>query len=92
MIRSLINFVALVGFTLLLPVFGLMAWGWGSSDERLLMKIAFCALSPLWACVWYVLISRLVFYRPASYLVQFLIVIFGYCMIVVLIKSRMVTF
>jgi hypothetical protein len=91
-IRSFTNFVLLVGFTLMLPLFCGAAWLWGSADERLLMKIAFCALSPLCACVWYVLISRLVFYRPASYLVQFLIVIFGYCMIVVLIKSRMVTF
>ena len=34
MIRSLINFVVLVGFTLTLPLFCIAAWGWGSKDEQ----------------------------------------------------------
>ncbi len=38
MIRGLMNFFVFAGSTLLLPVFGFMAWGWGSSDEKFLMK------------------------------------------------------
>jgi hypothetical protein len=34
LIRSLINFVVLVGFTLTLPLFCIAAWGWGSKDEQ----------------------------------------------------------
>jgi len=34
LIRSLINFVVLVGFTLTLPLFWIAAWGWGSKDEQ----------------------------------------------------------
>lgn len=85
-------FFTFLGSTLLLPVFGFMAWVAGSPDEKWLMRVSICALGPLCATAWYVLISRLIFHRPASYLVQFLIVIFGYGMIVMLIKSHAVTF
>lgn len=92
MIRGLMNLIVFAGFTLLLPVFGFMAWGWGSSDEKFLMKVGFCLLAPLCACLWYALISPLVFRRPASYLTLFLLIVFGYGGIVLLLKSRMVTF
>jgi hypothetical protein len=92
MLRWLRDAILFAGFTLLLPVFCIAAWLWGSADERMLMKIAFCVLSPLCACMWYVLISIFVFRRRSSYLVQFLIAISGYALIVLLLKSRMVTF
>ena len=92
MIRGLVNSIVFAGFTLTLPVFGLMAWGWGSSDEKLLMKVGFCLLSPLCACLWYVLISPLVFRRRASYLTLFLIIVFGYAGIVLMLKERVIAF
>lgn len=92
MIRSFINFVVLVGFTLLLPFFCVAAWQWGSEDERLLMKIAFCVLAPFCAVLWYIILSHLVFHRRSSYLVQFMILVLGYAGIVLLIKSGMVAF
>ena len=92
MIRGLMNSIMFAGFTLLLPVFGFMAWGWGSSDEKFLMKVGFCLLSPLCACLWCVLISPLVFRRPARYLTLFLIIVFGYAGVVLMLKSGMMTF
>ncbi len=92
MIRSLMNFLAFNVFVLLLPVFGFMAWGWGSNDEKFLLKVGFCLLSPLCACLWYVLIFSLVFRRPASYLTLFLILVFGYAGIVLMLKSRVIAF
>lgn len=92
MIRSLINFVVLVGFTLTLPFFCGAAWLWGSTDERLLMKIAFCILAPFCADLWCLILSHLVFGRRSSYLVQFFIFVLGYAGIVLLIKSGAVRF
>lgn len=92
MIRGLMNSIVFAGFVLLLPLFGAMAWFAGSSDEKFLMKAGFCLLSPLCACLWYVLIAPLVFRRPASYLTLFLIIVFGYAGIVLMLKSRMMTF
>jgi hypothetical protein len=92
MIRSLINFVVLVGFTLMLPIFCAAARLWGSADERWLMKMAFCVLGPFCADLWYILLSHLVFRRRSSYLMQFVIFVLGYTEIFLLLKSRMVTF
>ena len=92
MIRSLINFVVLVGFTLTLPLFCIAAWGWGSKDEQWLMKILFCVLGPFCADLWYILLSHLVFKRRSSYLMQFVIFVLGYAGIFLLLRSRMVTF
>jgi hypothetical protein len=91
MIRSLVNFVVLVGFTLLLPVACIAAWGWGSKDEQWLMKVAFCVLSPFCGDLWYIILSG-AFGRKPSWLVQLLIFVLGYAGIVLLLKSRMVTF
>jgi hypothetical protein len=92
MIRSLTNFVVMVGFTLMLPAFGFMAWGWGSADERWLMKVCFCVLSPFCLDFWYLILSNLLLRRRASYLVQFLIFVLGYAGVFLLLKSRMVAF
>jgi len=88
MLRSLLNFIAGVGFTLLLPVFCLAAWLWGSEDERWLMKVSFCVLSPLCAALWYAIVSR----KHFSYLVQGLIIVGGYVGVVWLVKERIITF
>jgi hypothetical protein len=92
MIRTLLNFLAFNLFVLFLPLLGLAAWGWGSEDERFLMRAAFCTLGPLCAAMWYVLLSHLVFRRRSSYLVQFAIVVLGYAAIVLLMKSRVIAF
>jgi hypothetical protein len=91
-IRSFVNFVALVGFTLILPFFCAAAWGWGSADEQWLMKAAFCVLSPFCLDLWYIILSRLVFRRRSSYLVQFMIFVVGYSGVFFLLKSGMVRF
>jgi hypothetical protein len=78
MIRSLINLGVLVGFTLTLPFLCVAAWGWGSADEKWLMKVAFCVLGLFCADLWYILLSHLVFRRRSSYLAQFLIFVLGY--------------
>lgn len=92
MIRSLINFVALVGFTLMLPFFCAAAWGWGSTDEKWLMKVAFCVLGPFCLDFWYLIFRHLVLRKDSSYLVQFLIFLLGYAGIFFLLKSGMVRF
>jgi hypothetical protein len=91
-IRSFINFVVLLGFTLMLPFFCIAAWGWESEDEKWLMKVAFCVLSPFCADLWYILLSHLVFRRRSSYLMQFVIFVLAYAGIFLLLKSGMVTF
>jgi hypothetical protein len=88
MVRSLLNFIALMGFVLLLPFFCLAAWQWGSEDERWLMKVAFCLLSPLCGALWYGIVSR----KHFSYLVQVLIIIGGYAGVVWLVRERIITF
>jgi hypothetical protein len=55
------------------------------------MRIAFCALGPFCADLWYIILSGALGRRP-SWLVQFLIFVLGYAGIVLLLKSRMVTF
>jgi hypothetical protein len=92
MIRSLTNFMVLIGFTLLLPVACIAAWSWGSEDEQWLMKVAFCVLSPFCADLWYILLSHLVLRRRSSYLVQFVIFVLGYAVIFLLLKFRTVPF
>jgi hypothetical protein len=92
MIRSLTNLVVVIGFTLMLPFLCAAAWGWGSADEKSLMKVAFCALGPFCADFWYIIVSHLVFRRRSSYLVQFMIFVLGYSGIFLLLKSRMVAF
>src|SRR5437016_43229 len=77
-IRSFINVMALVGFTLLLPVACFAAWGWGSADERWLMKVAFCVLGPFCLDFWYLILWHLVLRRESSYFVQLMIFVFGY--------------
>jgi hypothetical protein len=46
LIQSAVNFVVLIGLTLLLPLFCMAAWLRGSKDEQSLMKVLFCVLSP----------------------------------------------
>ncbi len=92
MIRSLMNFLAFNAFVLLLPLACFAAWGWGSSDEKFLMKAAFCVLSPFCADLWYILLSHLVFRRRSSYLMQALIIIGGYAVIALLLKEGMIAF
>jgi hypothetical protein len=92
MIRALLNFLAFNLFVLFLPLLAFAAWGWGSDDEKWLMRTAFCALSPFCACLWYILLSHLVFRRRSSYLVQFLIVVLGYAGVFFLLKSGVVRF
>jgi len=88
MVRSLLNFIALMGFVLLLPFFCFAAWQWGSEDERWLMKVCFCLLSPLCMALWYAVLSR----RRFSYLVQLLIIVGGYAGVVWLVKERIISF
>jgi hypothetical protein len=92
MIRGLTNFAVLVGFTLMLPFFCAAAWLWGNEDERILMKIAGCVLSPFTAVLWYILLSHLIFHRRSSYLVQFLVFLCSATGIVILIRSGVITF
>lgn len=92
MIRSLMNFLAFNAFVLLLPVACFAAWGWGSSDEKWLMKVALCALGPFCADLWYLILSHLVFGRKSSYFVQFLIFVLGYAGVFFLLKSGTVRF
>jgi hypothetical protein len=75
LIRGIGNLVVLVAFTLLLPFFCAAAWLWGSADERWLMKVAFCILSPFCAVLWYIIASHLLLRRRSSYVIQF--VVFG---------------
>jgi len=92
MIRNLINFVVLLGFTLMLPLFCAAAWLWGSEDEKWLMKILFCVLSPFCTVLWYVIIWHLVLRRKSSHFVPFLIFVLGYAGVLSLLKSGMVRF
>jgi hypothetical protein len=92
MIRGFLNLLALNAFILLLPLFCLAAWLWGSSDERWLMRVAFCALSPFCAAIWYILLSRPVFGRKPGYAMPFLIIVLGYVVVVLMLKLRMLTF
>jgi hypothetical protein len=43
---GLMNFLAFNAFVLLLPVCCIAAWIAGSTEERWLMRVAFCALGP----------------------------------------------
>jgi hypothetical protein len=95
MLRNFPNFIAVSIFTLLLPVFCLAAYWWGSRDERLLMKIAFCALLPLCAAMWFVVVSRIFLRKRSlmlSWFIQICIIIAGYIGIAFLLKSGLVTF
>jgi hypothetical protein len=92
MIRGFLNFLAFGSFVLFLPVFCLLAWGWGSEDERFLMKAALCTLGPFCAVMWYILMSHLVFRRKSSYLVQFVILVAGYGGIFLLLRSGVIAF
>jgi hypothetical protein len=92
MIRSLMSFLAFNAFVLLLPVACFAAWGWGSPDEKWLMKVAFCALSPFCLDFWYLIFRHIVLRKNSNYLVQFMILVLGYSGIFLLLKSRMVAF
>ncbi|MGO9516004.1 MAG: hypothetical protein ACLPND_03075 [Candidatus Korobacteraceae bacterium] len=87
MIRGLMNSIVFAGFTLLLPVFGFMAWGWGSSDEKFLMKAVFCALGPFCMAMWVIILRG----KP-GFFVPFLVIVMGYVGIFFLLKFRLVTF
>jgi len=88
----LINFVTLVGLTLMLPVACVAAWGWGSADERWLMKVSFCVLGPFCADFWYLILWHLVVRRESSYFVQFAIFVLGYAGVFLLLRSGAITF
>jgi hypothetical protein len=92
MIRNLINFVALVGFTLMLPLFCGAAWFWSSKDEKWLMRVAFCSLSPFCAVLWYIVASHLVLHRKSSYLIQFLVFVGIAGVVFLLLEDRVITF
>ena len=87
MIRGLMNSLVFVGFTLLLPFFGAMAWFAGSSDEKFLMKAATCALGPFCMAMWVIILRR----KP-GFFVPFLVIVMGYVGILFLLKFRLVTF
>ena len=72
-IRSAMNFIALVAFIVLLPLLCLAAWRWGSPDEVWLMKVLGCVLSPFTAVCYYIVASHLLLRRRSSYLLQFLV-------------------
>jgi hypothetical protein len=91
-ILSSINFVLLVVFTLTLPLFCAAAWGWGSEDEKWLMRVAFCALGPFCLDLWYLVFRHVVLRKDSSYLVQFLILVLGYTGVFLVLKSGMVRF
>jgi hypothetical protein len=92
MIRAFLNFLAFNAFIMMLPLLCVAAWGWGSADEKWLMRVAFCALSPFCACLWYILLSYFVFHRKASYFAQFFIFVFGYAGIFLLLRSGVIAF
>ena len=92
MIRSLMNLLAFNAFVLLLPVACFAAWGWGSPDEKWLMKVAFCGLGPFCLDFWYVIVTHLLLRRQSSYLMQALIIIGGYAGIALLLKERVIAF
>jgi len=92
MIRSLMNFLAFNAFVLLLPVACFAACGWGSPDEKWLMKVALCVLGPFCADFWYLIVTHLVLRRQSSYPMQALIIIGGYAGVFLLLKSHVVTF
>ena len=92
MIRSFVNFVVLVGFTLALPLFCVAAFGWGSADDKSVMKVLFCVLAPFCADLWYLVLWHLVLRRESSYLVQFVIFVGGYAGIFLILASGMVRF
>ncbi len=71
LIRGIGNFVLLVAFTLLLPLFCFAAWRWGSPDEIWLMKVLTSVLSPFSAVLWYIIASHALFRRRSSFVVQF---------------------
>ena len=85
MIRGLMNSIAFAGFVLLLPLFDLMAWVAGSSDEKFLMKAATCEVGPFCLSMWVILIRR-----KGGFLLPFAVIIGGYMVIFFLIKSGMV--
>jgi hypothetical protein len=91
-IRGIFNFVVMVGFTLTLPLFCFAAWGWGSADERWLMKVCFCALGPFCLDFWYLIFRHIVLRKDSSYLMQFMIFVLGYAGIFLMLKSSMVAF
>lgn len=92
MIRSFVNFMLLVGFTLMLPLFCGAAWLWGSRDEKWLMRVAFCVLSPFCAVMWYIVASHLVLHRKSSYLIQFLVFVGMAGVVFLLLQGRVITF
>jgi hypothetical protein len=92
MIRSLLNFLAFNLFVLLLPLFCVAAWGWGSPDEQWLMKVAFCVLGPFCAAIWYILLSRPLLGRRPRTSVALLAIVLGYAGIIFLLKFRMAGF
>ena len=92
MIRSFINLVVLVGFTLMLALFCGAAWLWGSRDEQWLMMAAFCVLSPFCAVMWYNVASHLVLHRKSSYLIQFLVFVGMAGVAFLLLQDRIITF
>ena len=73
LIRGIGDFVVLFAFTLLLPLFCTAAWLWGSLDERWLMRVLGCVLSPFCAVLWYIIVSHLLLRRRSSYVIQFMV-------------------
>lgn len=92
MIRGFGNFVVLVVFTLLLPLFCFAAWCWGSPDERWLMKVLGCVLSPFCAVLWYIIASHLLLRRRSSYFLQFVVFCLTACGVWWVVSTGRLTF
>ena len=92
MLRAILTLLALNTFILLLPIFCIAAWLRGSSDERWLMAVASCTLSPFCGALWYVLLSRPVFGRKPTVPMVFMILIAGYSGIFMLLWYGVIAF
>jgi hypothetical protein len=92
LIRGIGNFVVLVAFTLLLPFFCAAAWLCGSPDERWLMKVLGCVLSPFCAVLWYIIASHLLLRRRSSYFLQFVVFCLTACGVWWVLSTGRLTF
>jgi hypothetical protein len=86
-LRGIFNFAFSVAFVTFLPAFWLAAQWWGSSDEKLLMRICMLALSPFCASIWVIVIRR-----KGGFLLPFAVIIGGYMVIFFLLRMRVIVF
>ena len=91
LIQSAVNFVVLIGLTLLLPLFCMAAWRWGSPDEVWLMKVLCCVVSPFTAVCYYIVTSHLLLRRRSSYFIQFLVFIGTTVLVILILQAGVVS-